>query len=175
MILVRSSRNTWTTGSSVCWGWMMPCSRSASALSSLPSFPPMREMVSGSSICCPKRAVHGTILPPAAAAGTTCRFPRSSRALFSAFSILLMSQHSQKTHYGERRRKGKRGRNHKRQYRQFLTQTDEGLLAPKMRHDCRDRDAVSLRNRACHTNTRVELHSRVKQPEGHQDAERKTA
>src|SRR6266581_7028951 len=175
MILVRSSRNTWTAGSSVCWGWMMPRSQSSSALSSLPSFPPMREMVSGSSICCPKRAVHCAVLPPPAAAGTSCRFPLSSPAFFSAFSILLMSQHSQQTPYGERRRKGKCGRDNQRQNRQFLAQTDEGLWTPKVRHDCRDRDAVSLRNRVCHTNTRIKLYSRVKQPEGNEDTERKTA
>src|SRR5712691_6109891 len=151
---------------------MMPRSQSSSALSNLRSFSAMREMVSGTWICCPTRAVHGAVLPPAAAAGTSCRFPRSSPALFSAFSILLMSQHSQETHYGERRRKGKCGRNNQRQYRQFLTQTDEGFWTPKMRHDRRDRDAVSLRNRAGHTNARIELHSRVKQPDGNQDAER---
>src|SRR6267378_7783318 len=175
MILVRSSRKTWTAGSSVCWGWMMPRSKRSSASSSLRSLPAMREMVSGFSICCPTRAVHGAALPSAAATGTTCRFPRSSPAFFSAFSILLMSQRSQQTHYGECRRKGNCGGNKQRQYHQFPTQTDEGLWAPKMRHDCRDRDLVSLRNRACHTNTRIELDSRVKQPEGNQDAERKAA
>src|SRR5438093_13371912 len=154
---------------------MIPRSQSSSALSNLRSFSAMREMVSGTWICCPTMAVHGAVLPPAAAAGTSCRFPRSSPALFSAFSILLMSQRSQQTHYGERRRKGNCGGNHQRQYRQFFTQTDEGLWAPKMRHDCRDRDAVSLRNRACHTNTRIESYSRVKQPKGTQDTERKTA
>src|SRR2546428_10719138 len=173
MILVRSSRNTWTAGS-VCWGWMMPRSQSSSALSSLRSFPAMREMVSGSSICCPRRAVHGAALPPAAAAGTTCRFPRSSPALFSAFSILLMSQHSQQTHYGERRRKGKCGGNNQRQHRQFLTQTCQLSWTPQVRHDCRHRHLVSLGYRVRKTHVRIESQPGEKEPEGNQNPEHYT-
>src|SRR5205809_287700 len=44
----------------------------------------------GGSIFCPRRAVHGARLPRVAAAATSCRFPRSSPAFFSAFSILLI-------------------------------------------------------------------------------------
>src|SRR6266849_9754421 len=174
MILVRSSRNTWTAGSSVCWGWMMPRSQSSSALSSLCSFSAMLEMVSGSSICCPRRAVHDAVLPPAAAADTSCRFPRSSPALFSAFSILLMSKHSQQTHDGERRRKGKCGGNNQRQHRQFLTQTRQLPWTPQVRHDCRHRHLVSLGYRVRKTHVRIELQPGEKEPEGNQNPEHYT-
>src|SRR6267378_7370886 len=174
MILVRSSRNTWTAGSSVCWGWMMPRSQSWSALSSLCSFPAMREMVSGSSICCPKRAVQGAVLPPAAAAGTTWRFPRSSPAFFSAFSILLMSKHSQQTHDGERRRKGKCDRNNQRKYPQFPTQTCQLPWAPQVRHDCRHRHLVPLGYRVRETHVRIESQPSEKEPEGNQNPEHYT-
>src|SRR6266568_232672 len=171
MILVRSSRNTWTAGSSVCWGWMMPRFQSSSALSSLRSLSAMREMVSGFSICCPTRAVHDAGLPPAAAAATSCRFPRSSPALFSAFSILLMSQHSQQTHYGERRRKGKCGGNNQYQHHQFLTQTCQLPWAPQVRHDCRHRHLVSLGYRVRETHVRIESQSGEKEPERNQNPE----
>src|SRR6267378_6248756 len=223
MILVRSSRNTWTAGSSVCCGWMMPRSQSSSALSSLPSFSAMREMVSGGSICCPgglicclggsicclggsicslggsicclggsiccpggsicclggsiccpRRAVHGALLPRAAAAATSCRFPRSSPAFFSAFSILLISQHSQQTHYGERRRKGKRGRNNQRQYRQFLTQTCQLPCTPQVRHDRCHPHFVSLGYCVRETHARIEFQPGEKKPEGNQNPEHDT-
>src|SRR6266571_777511 len=174
MILVRSSRNTWTAGSSVCSGWMMPRSQSSSALSSLPSFPAMREVVSGYSICCPRRAVQGAALPPAAAAGTSCRFPRSSPALFSAFSILLISQHSHQTPYGERRRKGKCGGDNQRQYRQFLAQPCQLPWTPQVRHDCRHRHLVSLGYGVRETHARIELQPGEKESEGNQNSEHDT-
>src|SRR6266571_7100566 len=171
MILVRSSRNTWTAGSSLCWGWMMPRSRSSSTLSNLRSFSAMREMVSRTWVCCPSRAVHGAVLPPAGAAGTTWRFPRSSPAFFSAFSILLMSKHSQQTHDGERRRKGKCGGNNQRQHHQFLTQTRPLPWTPQVRHDCRHRHLVSLGYRVRETHVRIESQPGEKEPERNQNPE----
>src|SRR2546421_1375543 len=174
LILVRNSRNTWTAGSLVCWGWMMPRTQSSSALSSLCSLSAMREMVSGGSICWPTRAVQGAVLPPAAAGATTCRFPLSSPALFSAFSILLMSQHSQKTRYGERRRQGERSRNNQRQYREFLTQTSQLPRTPQVRHDRRHRNFVLLGYRVREAYARIELQPGEKEPEGNQNPEHGT-
>src|SRR6267143_4557586 len=171
LILVRSSRNTWPAGSSVCWGWMMPRSQSSSALSNLRSFSAMREMVSGTWICCPTRAVHCAVLPPAAAAGTSCRFPRSSPALFRAFSILLMSKHSQQAHYGERRRKGECDRNNRRKYPQFPAQTCQLPWAPQVRHDCRHGHLVSLGYRVRETHVWIESQPSEKEPEGNQNPE----
>src|SRR2546429_3211655 len=149
---------------------MMPRTQSSSAPSSLCSLSAMREMVSGGSICWPTRAVQGAVLPPAAAAGaTTCRFPLSSPALFSAFSILLMSQHSQKTHYGERRRQGERSRNNQRQYREFLTQTCQLLRTPQVRHNRRHLHLVSLGYRVRETYARIEVQPSEKEPKGNQN------
>src|ERR1041384_3833310 len=162
---------------------MMPRPQSSSALSSLCSFSAMREMVSGRSICraggliccpggsirCPRRAVQDAVLPPAAAGATTCRFPLSSPAFFSAFSILLMSQHSQKTHYGERRRQGERSRNNQRQYREFLTQTCQLSRTPQVRHNRRHLHLVSLGYRVRETDARIELQPSEKEPKGNQN------
>src|SRR6267378_8311275 len=122
-------------------------------------------------IYCPSSAVHGAVLPPAGAAGTTWRFLRSSPAFFSAFSILLMSKHSHQTHDGERRRKGKCGGNNQRQHRQFLTQTRQLPWTPQVRHDCRHRHLVSLGYRVRETHVRIESQPREKEPEGNQNPE----
>src|SRR5882762_5192853 len=108
MILVRSSRNTWTAGSSLCWGWMMPRCARTPAPSRRTSFLAMRGIVSGCAAESATMAVLGEGNTPAAvsgggtapATGTTCRLPLPSRALLSAFSILLILQYLYEAHRG---------------------------------------------------------------------------
>src|SRR5882762_4533433 len=171
MILVRKSRNTWTAESSLCWGWIMPrCARSA-ALSKRTSFLAIRGMVSG---CAPESAtmaVPGEGIPPAVATGTTCRLPLPSRALLSAFSILLISQHLYEAYRGDGCRRGDRRHHNQAEKHDFPAQTFQLRRAPKVRDDRYYRHLVRHSYRASDTYARIELQPREQQSHGKQYAD----
>src|SRR5258706_5008906 len=170
-ILVRKSRNTWTAESSLCWGWIMPrCARSA-ALSKRTSFLAIRGMVSG---CAPESAtmaVPGEGIPPAVATGTTCRLPLPSRALLSAFSILLISQHLYEAYRGSGCRRSDRRNHNQAQQQELPAQTSQLPRAPQVGYDRCDWQLVRHNDGASKANARIELEPGVKQPNGNQYSE----
>src|SRR5882762_6132261 len=161
MILVRSSRNTWTAGSSLCWGWMMPCCARTPAPSKRTSLFAMRGIVSGcaaesATMAVPcegatPAAVSGGGTTPAPATGTTCRLPLPSRALLSAFSILLISQHLYEAHRGNGCRRSDRCHHNQGQRHELPAQTFQLCQTPKMGYDRYHRQLVRHSDRASGT------------------------
>src|SRR5256885_11168975 len=102
------------------------------------------------------------------ATGTTCRLPLPSRALLSAFSIVLISQHLYEAHRGNGCRRTD-GYNHDQGQRHELpAQTFQFRRTPKVGYDGYHRHLVRHSDRASSANARIEPQPNVKQPQGNQ-------
>src|SRR6267142_7228344 len=150
---------------------MMPlCARSL-ALSRRTSLFAMRGIVSGCAVDSATMAVPGEDVAPAAATGTTCRLPLPSRALLSAFSILLISQHLYEAYRGSSCRRSDRRHHNQAQQHELPAQTSQLPRAPQVGYDRCDWQLVRHNDGASNANARIELQPGVKQPNGNQYSE----
>src|SRR5262245_1194794 len=140
---------------------MMPRSSRSAAASMRTSFIAMRAMVSGCALRCVMTDVPAAAAAGAPVRGTTIR--PVSRALLSAFSILLISEYLHQTQRGQRRRRADRSEHDQREQHQLDPETFQLRGAPQVRHGHHDRRLVHGGDLAPYADTRIELQPRDQQ------------
>src|SRR5882672_10015638 len=136
--------------------WIILAAERSSGVSSFDSPADMLAIVSGWAARCATSAVPaGVAAPPGT--GTNWRFPRSSRALPNAFSILLISKYLQYTQHGNDHGHGDRPADRERKCHDFQAQVFQFSGGPHMGDDRHYRHLVLSRNRTPNADTGIEV------------------